>query len=740
MAKLSFRKFPHYRQLYRSDCGPTCLRMIAKHHGKSLSYKDLDKYIETSQGILLSDLVGVAEEVGFQALPVQISWDRLKSQAPLPAIVHWQQKHFLVVYKIENDKVYVSDPASERLTFTKEEFLQGWLEGDAEDPENKGVVLLLEPGPEWQNQKQKTPKRRYGLKEILGYASFYKLQIYQLIFGLLLGSVFQFFSPFFTRAVIDFGIAQADTFFLVVILISQLLLFGIGIGVEFFRARLLLHLSSRLNILIISDFLIKLMKLPLNFFTSRITGDLIQRIQDHSRVEAFISKSLLSSFFSVFSILVFTTVLAVFSPMVAVVFGLTFVAEMSWIFFYLARVEQLDHKTFALNSQDQSKVFELINGIQDIKLHNVEDQKRWEWERIQVNAFNVSLSRLKLKQVQTAGQRFFNFSQMAIITFVCAFQVIQGTMTIGTMLAILFVLGQLNGPINQLINFVLQGQMAMLSMERLMEIHDKEEEKAIPKPTVEHILSHLKPLPLKMEGVTFGYHKTGPPVLKDLHLEIPAGKVTAIVGVSGSGKTTLLKMLLKFQNPASGHILVGEEDLQNINSSFWRSRCGVVMQDSFIFSDTIAGNIALVEKEEEEIDKEALVNACRVANILDFIESLPLGFDTRIGQSGKGLSRGQRQRLLIARAVYKNPQYLFFDEATNALDAENEKAIVENLERFFEGKTVIVVAHRLSTVRNADQIIVLGDGKILEQGSHEELVRKKSRYYSLVKNQLELGN
>lgn len=708
------------------------------HYGKELSYREIDDHIETSQGILLSDLKKLAEQIGFDALPVQITWEKLRSKAELPVVVHWQQNHYVVVYRVEGNNVYVSDPAAGRLVYTKEEFMRGWLDRADHDEATTGVALLLVPGDDWDEVVVKK-KRSFGFNNIWKYVGFYKKQVVQLLIGLFLGSIFQFVLPFFTRAIIDFGIERKSTTFLIAIMASQLILFGLSTAVDFIRARLLLNISSRLNIFIISDFLIKLMKLPLSFFSSRITGDLIQRIRDHRRVEDFISRNLLTSIFSVFSIVIFGIVLTIFSKVVILVFAIGLTAEMVWIFYFLKKAEQLDDKAFALNSQDQSKVFELINGIQDIKLHNVESKKRWEWERIQVNSFEVSLSKLRLNQAQAAGQRFFTFSQMILITFICAFQAIQGDMSLGTMLAVLFIIGQLNAPINQLITFVMQGQLAMLSMERLMEIHDKEEEANIPNPPLEHALSYLVPQPISLNRVSFGYHKSTPPVLKDIDLNIPPGKVTAIVGVSGSGKTTLLKLLLKFYQTQAGNITIGGEDLENINSQFWRSRCGVVMQDSYIFSDTIAGNIALVEQDDASIDMEQLRNACQVANILDFIEGLPLGFNTRIGQSGMGLSRGQRQRILIARAVYKNPQYLFFDEATNALDAENEKVIVENLERFFEGKTVIVVAHRLSTVRNADQIVVLSNGRIAEMGSHEELVKKRVKYFSLVKNQLELG-
>ncbi len=711
--------------------------MVSQYYGKSLSHKELNEHLESSQGMLLSELNILADKVGFESMPVKLTLERLANEAPLPAIVHWNQIHYLVVYKVEGDKVYVSDPASTHLVFTREEFLKGWQGVDSEEQDQGGVVLLLQPGENWDEEAPKS-KRNMGIGFVKKYFLFYRPQVAQLLLGLFLGSIFQFAFPFFTRSIVDYGIGSGSTAFLVFILAIQLVLFFLNIGIEFIRARLLLHISSRVNIFIISDFLLKLMKLPLSFFSSRITGDLIQRIRDHRRIEQFISSNLLKSIFSVFSLVVYCVVLGIFSELILAVVLVSLTIELIWIFYFLGKVEQLDHKAFSLNSEDQSKVFELINGIQDIKLHNVENKKRFEWEGIQVNSFKVSLNKLKLEQLQSGGQRFFAFFQTIIVTFLAAYLTIQGQMSIGTMLAVLFVIAQMSAPIGELINFVLRGQMALLSLERLMEIQEKEEELPLPMPDMNDP-RYMAPQHISIRNLSFAYTKSGGNVLQDLHIDIPQGKVTAIVGVSGSGKTTLLKLLLKFFEAQEGHIQVGDERLDEINSQFWRSSCGVVLQDSYIFSDSIAGNIALCESNDANIDMEALRYACHVANILDFIEDLPLGFQTRIGQNGTGLSQGQKQRLLIARAVYKNPQYLFFDEATNALDAENEKAIVQNLERFYRGRTVIVVAHRLSTVRNADQIIVLSNGQIVEQGTHEELVDKKVKYYSLVKNQLELG-
>ncbi|HHG83882.1 MAG TPA: ATP-binding cassette domain-containing protein, partial [Bacteroidetes bacterium] len=567
MGLFSKNKFPHYRQLYSSDCGPTCVRIISKYYGREVAHRELDKYLESSQGMILGELSNLAEKVGFEAMAIKIEFERLATTAPLPAIVHWNQNHYVVVYKIEADKVYVSDPGATTLVYSRQEFLQAWLGDDYENEERKGVVILMQPGEDW-DEKKAEKKRNLGIGFVKKYFMFYKPQVIQLLLGLFLGSIFQFAFPFFTRAIVDYGIESKNTSFLAAILVGQLLLFILNMGIEFIRARLLLHISSRINIFIISDFLIKLMKLPLSFFSSRITGDLIQRIRDHRRIEQFISGNLLTSLFSAFSLVVFSIVLAIFSKLILAVVVLGLAIELTWIFYFLRRIEQLDHKSFSLNSEDQNKVFELINGIQDIKLHNIEEKKRWEWERIQVNSFRVSLSKLALDQYQAGGQRFFSFLQIILVTFIAAYLTIQGSMSIGTMLAVLFVIGQMNGPIGELINFILRGQMALLSMERLMEIHskDEEEEAAV---DWKKIPQQAFPDLIQMKGVSFAYSRSSPFVLKDLDLEIPPGKVTAIVGVSGSGKTTMLKLLLKFFQAQKGEIFAGENKLSEINSHYW---------------------------------------------------------------------------------------------------------------------------------------------------------------------------
>ena len=728
------RKFPVIKQLDSQDCGPSCIRMIAKYYGKDFSQEFLrEKCSMFREGVSLSSLSEMAEAIGFRSLYVKVSFEKMAERAPLPAVAHWNQDHFIVVYRIEQNKIYVADPGLGTITYTKEEFLNGWASG-IKNGREEGILLLLEPTPELFAHAELHKQNKASFSFLIKYLLQYKRYVIQLCLALLLGSVLQLIFPFLTQFIVDYGIGNHDTKFIYLILAAQLTLFISSISVEFIRAWILIHISSRINVYIISDFLIKLMNLPIRFFDSKVVGDLTQRVQDHKRVEQFLTETLLQSIFSVFSIVVFSVILTTYNPVIFLIFLIGTMLELGWIFFFLGKMRHLDNKSFALLSADQNKIYELITGMQEIKLNNIEKQKRWEWERIQAALFKVNLSKLKINQFENGGSRFLGYLQMVLIIFVAAMAVVHNTMTLGTMMAITFVIGQLNTPITQLINLILQGQYARISLERLSEIHSKQNEEEA---GVKKTCSLKGGKDIKIENLSYAYagNETNP-VLKNINLSIPEGALTAIVGVSGSGKTTLLKLLLKFYEPKTGRINIGRENIENLHSSFWREKCGTVMQDSFIFSDTIANNIAL----KEPINEEKLLQAVRIANIQDFIESLPLQYNTKIGQDGVGLSQGQRQRILIARAVYKDPEYLFFDEATNALDAENELIIMRNLESFFKGKTVIIVAHRLSTVKNADQIIVIDKGRIVECDHHERLIENRHKYFELIRNQLELGN
>jgi len=726
--------FPHYKQPDSKDCGPTCIKIIAKHYKKRLPLQELRELSETVRtGSNLLNLSNAAEKIGFKSLGVKISLEKIL-EVPLPCILHWNKNHYVVLYKIKKEIFHISDPAHGLLKYKKEEFLKHWIGNNASKNTEEGIALLLEPTPKFYDSEFDDKEKNLGFSFLSKYLFRYKKFLVQLIIGLLAGSLLQLIFPFLTQSIVDVGIKNQDIHFIYLILIAQLFLFVGRTSIEIIRGWILLHLSTRINISLISDFFIKLMNLPIAFFDTRMTGDILQRINDHRRIERILTTSSLNVLFSMFNLVIFGVVLAYYSLAIFGIFlGGSFLYFL-WIIIFLKKRRNLDYKRFSQVSQEQSKVIELINGMQEIKLHNAEKQKRWGWEFLQARLFKISIEGLALEQYQSVGSGFINELKNILITVLSAKLVIEGEITLGMMLAITYIVGQLNSPISQLINFIREVQDAKISLERLSEIHNKEDEEKIDE---EKITEIPKNLDLTLSNVSFRYIGSDQLVLKDLNLHIPANKITAIVGASGSGKTTLMKLLLKFYDPNKGKIKVGNHDLKNVSQKSWRYECGVVMQEGYIFSDTIANNVAVGV---DYVDKKKLTHAVDVANIKEFIESLPLSYNTKIGMEGVGLSTGQKQRLLIARAVYKNPNFLFFDEATSALDANNEKTIMEKLDVFFKDKTVVVIAHRLSTVKNAHQIVVLDDGKIIEKGTHKELVKQKGSYYHLVKNQLELGN
>jgi len=712
--------------------------MIASYYGKTYSLQNLrDKSYITREGVSMLGISDAAEAIGFRSMGVKITFEQLLSEAPMPCVAHWKQNHFIVVYKIRKTKkgtfVYVADPARGLIKFTQEEFVQGWA-NTKDEGEDKGLCLLLETTPDfYQNQDEKVNKS--GFKFLFSYLRPFKKLIIQLFLGLLLGSLLQLIFPFLTQSIVDKGINTRDLDFVTLIIIAQLVLIFSRTIVEFIRSWILLHVSTRINISLISDFLIKLMKLPVAFFDSKMIGDLIQRIGDHKRIESFLTTSTLNILFSFVNLVIFGIVLWIYSANIFLIFLIGSVLYTAWVYLFMKKRRELDNRRFAQLSDNQSNVIQLISGMQEIKLNNCEKQKRWEWERIQARLFKVNIASLSLSQYQQAGGVFINEIKNIMITFIAAKSVIDGNMTLGMMLAVQYIIGQLNSPINQMIGFLQSTQDAKISLERLGEIHQRENEESEDIPKISILPEQRE---LNIDSISFQYEGPHSPfVLDNVSLNIPEKKITAIVGTSGSGKTTLIKLLLGFYEPQKGKIKLGDMYLNNISNRMWRDKCGVVMQDGFIFSDSIANNIAV---SDEYPDREKLLHAVKVANIQEYIESLPLGYNTKIGQNGVGLSQGQKQRILIARAVYKNPEFIFFDEATNALDANNERIIMENLDQFFKGKTVIVVAHRLSTVKNADQIVVLEKGKLVEKGTHAELTKKKGAYYELVRNQLELGS
>lgn len=708
--------------------------MVSKHYGKTFSIERLRQLCETTrEGSSLHFLADAAEKIGFRSLGVKINFEQLRDDAPLPAIVFWNKYHFVVVYKIKKDTVYVSDPAHGYLTYPKDEFIKHWIGGNADEKTEEGIVLLLEPTPELQADETETNNPKKGFGFLYRYLFRYKKFLVQLVIGLLVGSCLQLIFPFLTQSIVDIGIQNQDLNFVYLILIAQLFLFLGRTSVEIIRGWILLHLSTRINISLISDFFIKLMRLPIAFFDVKMTGDILQRIRDHSRIEELLTSTSLNTLFSLVNLVVFGAVLAWYDLQIFAVFAVGSIIYFLWIILFLKKRRDLDYKRFSQFSSEQSKVIELINGMQEIKLHNAEKQKRWGWEFLQARLFKISTQTLALEQKQSIGAQFINELKNILISVLSAKLVIDGEITLGMMMAISYIIGQLNGPIQQLIIFIYTAQDAKIALERLAEIHNREDEES-------NRDDKLTDLPdqhdIVVKNLRFRYTGAVDEVIKGVNIHIPANKVTAIVGSSGSGKTTLMKLLLKFYAPSEGEITIGGINLKNVSQHTWRQKSGAVMQEGFVFNDTIAHNIAIGET---IIDKVKLKHAVKMANIQSYIEQLPLMYNTEIGAEGLSMSTGQKQRLLIARAIYKNPEFLFFDEATSALDSNNEKVIMENLNQFFQGRTAVVIAHRLSTVKNADQILVLEHGEIVETGTHVELVAKKGRYYELVKNQLELG-
>lgn len=714
------------------DCGPTCLRMISKHFGKNFSLQRLREISGINrEGVSLLGISEAAEKIGFRTIGVKIPIGEVK-EVELPVILHWDQNHFVVLYKIKRDKYFIADPAKGLIEYSEKEFSKYWLSSGALG-QREGVMLMLSPSPDFYIQDG-DKNEGLDIGYLLKYLYRYKQLVIQLFVGLGVGSLLQLILPFLTQSVVDVGINTRNLNFIYIILIAQTMLFIGRMSVDFIRSWILLHISTRINISILTDFLIKLMKLPMGYFDTKMTGDILQRMNDQKRIESFLTGSTLSVIFSMFNLVVFAVVLAYYNVTIFIIFLVSSILYSLWIIFFLKRRRTLDFKRFDISAKNQSAVVQLINGMQEIKLNNCEQQKRWEWERIQAGLFRFNVKSLALGQYQQAGTFFINEGKNILITFLVAKSVIDGQLTLGAMMAVQYIIGQLNSPIEQMLSFIQQLQDAKISLERLNEIREMEDEEPLDK-------SFIKDLPLNksvsLQNLSFTYPGAGnEPVLSQINLDIPEGKTTAIVGMSGSGKTTILKLLLRFYEPQKGDIKVGNAYLNQVSFRYWRGLCGVVMQDGFIFSDSIAKNIAVGD---EYPDLAKLKHAVQVANINDFIESLPLGLNTKIGSEGNGISQGQKQRILIARAVYKDPEYIFFDEATNALDANNEKVIMENLESFFKGRTVVVVAHRLSTVKNADNIVVLDKGIIIEQGTHTELTQSRGEYYQLVKNQLELG-
>lgn len=720
------------------QCGIACLQMVCKYFGREYSLDSLSKLcFATTEGVSMLGINEAANTLGLHTISARVTTTML-GKAPLPSILHWDQNHFVVLYKVKKGKkFYVADPGKGLVTYGLDEFKQHWISTKS-NGEDKGIAMFLETTPAFFTYKMEDEvhiKEKRSFRFLFGYVKKYRKYFGQIILGLIVGSLLQLVLPFLTQSIVDVGIKNQDIGFVWLILLGQLMLTVSRTAIDFIRRWLLLHISLRINISLVSDFFIKLLKLPMSFFDTKLMGDLMQRMNDHSRVNNFLTQQTLNITFAMLTFVVFSVVLFFYNKLVFVIFLLGSILYGAWMTLFLKRRKVLDYELFEQQAINNNKTYEFITSMQEIKLQDCEQRRRWEWEDTQADLFGVQMKSLKLQQTQEAGSIFINEVKNIIITVVAATAVIHGQMTLGMMLAVQYIIGQLNSPVEQLMNFFYSLQDVKISLERINEIHQMDDEngKVGSQTSIED-----KSEGIDIKDIMFKYdphalRKT----IDDVSIHIPQGKVTAIVGASGSGKTTLIRLMLGYYPVLEGTINIGNTDINKLNKKWWRRQCGVVMQDGVIFSESIARNIAV---DDGDIDKERLLKAAEIACIKDYVMALPLKFNTKIGRDGVGLSQGQKQRILIARAVYKNPDYIFLDEATNSLDANNERSIVENLDKFYKGKTVVIVAHRLSTVKNADQIVVIDQGKVVEIGNHESLTAKRGAYYNLVKNQLELGN
>ena len=720
------------------QCGIACLQMVCKYFGREYSLDSLSKLcFATTEGVSMLGINEAANTLGLHTISARVTTTML-GKAPLPSILHWDQNHFVVLYKVKKGKkFYVADPGKGLVTYGLDEFKQHWISTKS-NGEDKGIAMFLETTPAFFTYKMEDEvhiKEKRSFRFLFGYVKKYRKYFGQIILGLIVGSLLQLVLPFLTQSIVDVGIKNQDIGFVWLILLGQLMLTVSRTAIDFIRRWLLLHISLRINISLVSDFFIKLLKLPMSFFDTKLMGDLMQRMNDHSRVNNFLTQQTLNITFAMLTFVVFSVVLFFYNKLVFVIFLLGSILYGAWMTLFLKRRKVLDYELFEQQAINNNKTYEFITSMQEIKLQDCEQRRRWEWEDTQADLFGVQMKSLKLQQTQEAGSIFINEVKNIIITVVAATAVIHGQMTLGMMLAVQYIIGQLNSPVEQLMNFFYSLQDVKISLERINEIHQMDDENG--KVGLQTSIED-KSEGIDIKDIMFKYdphalRKT----IDDVSIHIPQGKVTAIVGASGSGKTTLIRLMLGYYSVLEGQINIGNTNINKLNKKWWRRQCGVVMQDGVIFSESIARNIAV---DDGDIDKERLLKAAEIACIKDYVMALPLKFNTKIGRDGVGLSQGQKQRILIARAVYKNPDYIFLDEATNSLDANNERSIVENLDKFYKGKTVVIVAHRLSTVKNADQIVVIDQGKVVEIGNHESLTAKRGAYYNLVKNQLELGN
>lgn len=726
--------YPFYKQFDTMDCGPTCLKMIAKFYGKDCSVQSLREKSQIQRdGVSLLGISKAAELIGFQTLAIKLDFEKLRNHAILPCIAHWEQGHFVVIYKISDKFIWIADPAKSKLKLSKNEFIDSWISTSTQ-VDQTGIVLMLEPSSSFTREDEECISKS-GVWGIFNRFKKYQKLFFQIFAGILLGAGLQTLLPFLSKTIVDVGIINKDLDFITLVLIGQIFVLIGTLTTDFVKSWILLFISQRVNIELLTEFFIKLMRLPISFFDTKLTGDIMQRMSDHNRLQGFVTTVLLNTSFALINFLIFSIIISSYDLVLFLIYLLGSGIYFLWILIFFKERRKLDYAQFDLSAKNQNAVLEIVQGMQEIKLSNSANQRRSGWESIQAKLMILKNRALSITQLQTGGGQFINHVKNLVITFWVAREVIHGNMTLGGMIAIQYIIGQLNTPLIELVQFTQSYQEAKISFDRIEEIQQLIDEEPVDQ-------TFLYKLPedqsIRISQLSFKYPgHDNEFALLDVNATISMGKITAVVGTSGSGKTTLLKLLLQFYQLPGDEIVVGNSSLKNISPSFWRSRCGVVTQEGYLFSDTIQNNIAVGD---DFPNTNRIMEAIKVSNLSELINELPLGLDTKIGLQGNGLSQGQKQRILIARAIYKDPDYIFFDEATNALDANNELAIMNNLQKFLTGKTAIIVAHRLSTVKNADQIIVLEKGKIVEVGTHSTLTSQRGHYYQLVKNQLELGN
>lgn len=732
--------FPFYKQHDAMDCGPACLKIITSFYGMDFHISDIRKLCDvTKNGTSIIEINNAACKIGFKTAVVSLDLKKLISIDVLPCIAYWNSNHYVVLYKIRKRLslakkkpeylYYVSDPSIGLLKYSEKEFKRFWCNQNLLN--FQGVLLLLEPTSTLRNYHG-TPIARFNYKLILKHIKPYKTYLVLVIWTMLLSSVFSLILPLFTQSLVDIGISEGNKGFVLTMLIAQVFLaFGQMIN-DFLRSWTNMHISTRLNLSLVSKFLSKLMRLPLSFIDKKHFGDIMQRIKDTNRIQYFLTDTIMSFIIAIISFCVYCVIITSYNIRILIAFVIGSLLYIFWVSSFLKMRKSLDYEYFHISASNQNNMLEIIGGLQEIKLNVCEKQKRWRWEQIQSQLYHISIKNLSLKQIQQIGSVFIEQSKKMIISFIAANSVITGEMTLGMMMALQYILGQLNAPVMQIMSFIQETQDAIISLERVNDIYSEDDET----PDTLNRSSYIdKNSEIEIKRLFFKYSKKEPYVLNDLNLKIPANKVTAIVGGSGSGKTTILRLVLGLYQPTAGCIYLGEQNILSYNLAEWRKSCGVVMQNGYIFSETIADNISLGD---ENPDYEKIVESAKKAHIDEFIQRLPLKYETVIGSNGLGLSVGQKQRILIARAIYKDSKFLFLDEATNSLDANNEKFIMEDLYKLFKGKTVLIIAHRLSTVKRADNIVVLENGCIVEEGKHDDLILRQSYYYNLIKNQLEL--